>query len=81
MSRSLEARVKLLLNIFPYGVSVGADNHRTLDGTVIYKLSFEYDVCVPLGKIHVYIGNFFYKLFVRHIINSLVRYAAQNGEY
>ena len=64
MSRSLKATVQLLLNMLPNLVAVGTNNHRSLNGTVVYKLSLKHYVGIPLRKIHRHIGNFLYKLIV-----------------
>ncbi len=63
-AESFESFVHFRLNVFPNGVTVGADNHRAFNGTVIYEFRFYNDVCIPLRKIFVNVRYILYELFV-----------------
>ena len=56
VSELLEACVKDSLNVFPYRVAVGADNHAALYACVLDKLRFLDYVGVPLCKILAHRG-------------------------
>ena len=59
----LKASVHFALDIFPDSVAVRANDHRTLDRTVVDEFGFEHYVGVPLREIFFDIGNFLNKLF------------------
>ena len=65
----LEHPVKLLLNIFPNGVTVRAQNEKSLYPGVIDKLRLGAYVGKPLGKILLHIGYLFNLLFLCHSLS------------
>lgn len=64
MPGGFEALIELPLDIFPYSVAVGADDHCALYGTVVHKLSLYYHIGIPLGKICIDVGYLFDKIAV-----------------
>ena len=69
MPRRLDARVQLLLDVFPDGVTVRTDYHRTLDGAVIDEFRLDDDVRIPTGKIRFNIRDLIDKLIIfRHML-------------
>ena len=55
---SLESIIKILLDVFPDSISVGADDHTSLNAGVVDKVCLFNDICVPLGEVFVHRGNF-----------------------
>ena len=64
VSKLLEARVKNFLNVFPYCISVRADNHAALYAGIINKIGLFNDVCIPFSKILFHRGDFGNQLFI-----------------
>ena len=64
----LEALIHLVLDILPDGVTVGAVDEHTLDGGVVDQLRLFAHVGVPLGEIHLHIGDLLH-LFLAGILS------------
>ena len=64
VARFLKALVQLRLNILPDGVAIGAVDEHALDGGVVDQLRLFAHVGVPLGEIHLHVGDLFHFLFV-----------------
>ena len=54
VTERLEARVKILLNVFPNCIAVGTDDHASLDAGVVNQLCFFYNVGEPLCEVYVH---------------------------
>ncbi|MPM98446.1 hypothetical protein SDC9_145632 [bioreactor metagenome] len=59
MTGRFKAFVIGLLNVFPDGVAIRADDHKALNWGVIAQLCFRDNVCIPLWKIDFHWCNFF----------------------
>ena len=64
VARFLKALVQLRLNILPDGVAIGAVDEHALDGGVVDQLRLFAHIGVPLGEIHLHVGDLFHFLFV-----------------
>ena len=65
---SLEHRVKLLLDIFPDRVAIGAQNEKALYAGIVHQLRLRADIGEPLGKVNLHIGDLLYFLLFCHKI-------------
>ena len=63
MARFLEATIQIVPDPFPQGIAVGLDDHEAFDRGIIGQFGFPDDVRIPLGEIHLHIGDLFYFLF------------------
>ena len=69
-----ELLIQFVLNVFPDGVAVGAVDEHSLDGGVVDQLCLPAHIGVPLGKIHLHIGDLLHLLLIGilgHIVSVL----------
>jgi hypothetical protein len=68
-----EHGVQLMLDVFPNGVAIGAIDEHAFDGGVVNQLRLFAHVGIPLGKVHLHVGDLLHLLFVvlSHIISVL----------
>ena len=73
VARLLKLLIQLMLDVLPDGVAVGAVDEHTLDGGVVNQLRLFAHIGVPLGKVHLHIGDLFHLFFVilGHIVSVL----------
>ena len=64
-SRRLESFIQLFLNQLPYSISCGLQNHETFYACVTCQICFNYNICIPFGKILFHRGNCF-DLLISH---------------
>ena len=70
----LELLIQFVLDVFPNGVAIGAVDEHSLDGGVVDQLCLPAHVGVPLGKVHLHIGDLLHLLLVGilgHIVSVL----------
>ena len=60
----LELLVQGVLDVLPDGVAIGAIDEHTLDGGVVDELCLLAHVGVPLGKVHLHVGDLLHLLLV-----------------
>ncbi len=60
----LELLVQRVLDVLPDGVAIGAVDEHALDGGVVDQLRLPAHVGVPLGKVHLHIGDLLHLLLV-----------------
>ena len=60
----LESSVQLGLDVLPNGVAVGAVDEHALDGGVVNEFGLSAHIGVPLGEVHLHVGDLFDFLLV-----------------
>ena len=73
VAQLFKAPVQLVLDVLPDGVAVGAVDEHALDGGVVDELRLFAHVGVPLGKVHLHIGDLLHLLlvFLGHFVSVL----------
>ena len=70
----LELLVQGVLDVLPDGVAVGAVDEHALDGGVVDELRLPAHVGVPLGEVHLHVGDLLHLLLVgvlSHVVSVL----------
>src|SRR5699024_11204276 len=62
VTRVFKLAVKLRLNIFPNSKTIGLNNHRSTDRTIIHEFRLLYDINILQTKLILQLGNIFNKL-------------------
>ena len=62
MAGGLEAGIHVLLDQFPDGLAIGAQDDETLHAGVLHQLCLDADVGVPLGEVFFLAGDRLYEL-------------------
>ena len=70
MARLLEHPVQDRLNVLPDGVAIGPVNEHALHAGIGDELRLLTHVGVPLGKVHLHVGDLFHFLLFCHPISS-----------
>ena len=73
MTCILEALIHFLLHELPYGIAVRLNGHTTANIGIVAHIVFEYDIGIPLRKIHVAGGNLLNEL-VFFLCHNFLRY-------
>ena len=73
MTCILEALIHFLLHELPYGIAIGLNGHTAANIGIVAHIVFEYDIGIPLRKIHVAGGNLLNEL-VFFLCHNFLRY-------
>ena len=72
MSRLLEHAVHDLLHVLPDGVAIGTEDGKALDAGVLHQFRLAADVGIPLGKVHLHVGDLFNLFLFCHSMVSFL---------
>ena len=68
MPGGFEHPVENMLNVFPDGIAVGAEDHAAAHAGIVDQIGFFDDIGVPLGEVLVHRGDGLDELFLSHRI-------------
>ena len=73
----LEPAVKYALDVLPYSISVGTDDHASLDAGVVNEVGLLYNIGVPFRKILVHRGYLLNELFLRITCHNRLKFPSK----
>ena len=73
---ALKVGVQLLLDVLPDGIAIGTEDKHALGAGIVDELCLGADIGIPLGEVHLHIGDAFHLfLLFSHFVFILSRSA------
>ena len=66
----LKFAVHDVLDVLPNGIAIGAQDGKALDGGILHQLRLAAHVRIPLGKIHLHVGDLLNLFIFGHFLSS-----------